>query len=413
MHGGNRSKCAGAALIIMLGGAALLGGCTLSAGSDDNSNELRLTATLSVTQPATLAAAIQTGMATRVATYTPTNPSVLIIEPTVSAALESTITLAPTDSASPTHTPTVEPSSDPDLDPDIDATVVALLDATNTAATFAAAVMPTVTVTATMTPPPTAIPPTRTHPGPPTVIPFDDGSGDLIPGTGGSTSTTFSPIPGLAALPHTLYYLSDAGSVNQVFRLQIGLPYPEQLTYSATGVWAFDVAPDGTLAYITGQGEMVIGGLPFLTPPPDSSIIDETRDILLGDGTARLQIIHAADLPFALGIPYWFDSLGTQYDLTPLTGLVGSPQWGPTFKKNDQARVHIEADPLNVRATPGGKWIASLTDGVEVLILAGPVEQDGYTWWQIRVANGVTGWSVEAVIEEDGSRLQTLQPVAK
>jgi hypothetical protein len=547
------------------------------------------------------------------ATPTPTPAATPTATFTEQPTLTPTPTITPTDTARPAASPTPTISSD-----DIDATVVAILEATAAVQTPTAAALPTETPTLTpsatitqpptLTPPPTAIPPTRTRPGPSTVIGIDDGSGDIIPGTGSTITSGFSPIPGVDALPETLYYLSDAGAVAQVWRLQVGLPYPEQLTFSPTGVRAFDVAPDGALAYITPEGEMVIDGLPFVPPAnPDGTIPGATALAWSPDGsqlaytlhtpgvdeaaagehpvdgvwlrstsggtTARLQTnVYAADttlrfftgplewrpgggellvagtfatgpaysritlatsalqivsqtvthdpaepvtahwsangdaiiaaggreiwridsgtsqtgillaasagfsprlaqqfadrsvmfvnvadsgaaqlytlpansaIPAAytgnlttagtldflratagtlivvdpadapLGTAYWFDTSGVQHDLTPLTGPVGSPQWGSLFKAGDRARVNVESDPLNVRATPGGDWITSLTRGTLVTVLDGPRALDGYRWWYIQTADGVAGWSVDAVTDDDGSRLNTLVPVPK
>lgn len=107
--------------------------------------------------------------------------------------------------------------------------------------------------------------PTRTVLRPPTVLPLDDGSGRLVPDTG-TNQTVFRPIPDLEALPETLYFLSEQAGMAQVWRLPYGLGYPEQLSLSFTAVTAFDVAPDGKLAYLTADGGMVIDGLPFLPP---------------------------------------------------------------------------------------------------------------------------------------------------
>lgn len=126
---------------------------------------------------------------------------------------------------------------------------------------------PTATIPPAETLPPTAPPspvPTRTPPGPGPLAPLDDGSGNIIIGTG--SDTAFTPVEGVEALPYTLYYLSDVGDQAQVFRLRIGLNHPDQLTFSATGVAAYSVAPDGTLAYINPEGQMVIGGILFVPP---------------------------------------------------------------------------------------------------------------------------------------------------
>ncbi len=50
---------------------------------------------------------------------------------------------------------------------------------------------------------------------------------------------------------------------------------------------------------------------------------------------------------------------------------------------------------LNLRAAPGtGSDVvrAPLTAGEYVAILAGPVEAEGYRWWQVQSADGVIGW---------------------
>ncbi len=111
---------------------------------------------------------------------------------------------------------------------------------------------------------PTAVP-TRTVLRPPTVLPLDDGSGQFVPDTGNNPAA-FQPVPGLEALPETLYFLSEQAGQAQVWRLPYGLGFPDQLSLSFTGVSAFDVAPDGKLAYLAPDGSMVIDGLPFLPP---------------------------------------------------------------------------------------------------------------------------------------------------
>ena len=467
---------------------------------------------------------------------------------------------------------------------------------------------PTEPPTATITPPPTftpvpsVIPPTRTIPGPTAAPPLDDGSGGIVPGTG-SAASSLSPVPGVDQLPGTLYYVSDAGAVAQVWRLRVGINYPDQLTFSPTGVTAFDVAPDGTVAYINPQGQLIAGGIPVLPPldttdappritalawSPDGAWLaftaftpgasgamggahpidgvwirnrqgivqqiaasvyatgdawqvhtsplrwrpdgtellagtegagethvtridittgrtqailpdDLTTDpafsaswtatggaiiasgaeqivridpdalttlTLLGpeaglavhdaqqlasgtvsfvghdatgarlyllpgqgtpqaitgplpDGTAfdtlwdeaeqqTLIAVHHGDN--ALGTAYWRDSAGTLHDLTPLTGAVGVPRWGPLFQPLDAARVRTtEGDTLNVRAAPGGQIVVQLVNGSRVTVQEGPQTYDGYRWWRVQTPNGVSGWVVESVIEENGL-LRTLLP---
>lgn len=65
-------------------------------------------------------------------------------------------------------------------------------------------------------------------------------------------------------------------------------------------------------------------------------------------------------------------------------------------------------DRLNMRSSPGlnGEIIARVDSGARVVILNGPIAADGFTWWEIRLPTGQTGWVVERA---DG--VQTLLPV--
>jgi hypothetical protein len=408
-------------------------------------------------------------------------------------------------------------------------------------------------------------------------------------------------------LPATLYYLSDDGALAQVWRLQIGLPAPQQLSFSSEGVVAFDVAPDGTLAYVTPGGALLVGGVPVLLPPasggqprvtalawspggtwlaytvqtpgaeqagagthevdglwlrstdgmtvrlqpsvyaadeaarvfggplswrPDSSEILAVCQTTAGAGFCRVLISTSAVVPLwsatwppgtletmvwndngtalvatgggavlsvdaetaqatpliaaqagfvpvqvrqfaegtlafvhappgesravyllprgqtqpvlvAGGVPsagrldvlwddfarqvllviydaqealwgraIWRDQGGTLHDLSPLTGAVGAPRWGPTFRAGDEARVQTsEGDPLNLRVAPGGDVLLGLVNGSRVRIIGGPRALEGYRWWRVQTPNGVAGWAVEAIRDGSGELQRTLLPV--
>jgi WD40 repeat protein len=64
-------------------------------------------------------------------------------------------------------------------------------------------------------------------------------------------------------------------------------------------------------------------------------------------------------------------------------------------------------DVLNMRSDAGVNFdiVARLTDEATVTIIGGPQIADGYTWWNIRTAEGVEGWAVDEV-----ERLRTLRP---
>lgn len=62
-----------------------------------------------------------------------------------------------------------------------------------------------------------------------------------------------------------------------------------------------------------------------------------------------------------------------------------------------RARVaNLSGAPLRARVAPGLSQpiVARIPEGSEVDVLDGPVEADGYTWWQISGAAG-SGWSAE------------------
>jgi len=58
---------------------------------------------------------------------------------------------------------------------------------------------------------------------------------------------------------------------------------------------------------------------------------------------------------------------------------------------------------VNLRSSPGlfNNWIAVNQPGTQVEVVSGPSctrYQNGgaYLWWQIKLPNGLTGWSAEA-----------------
>jgi hypothetical protein len=50
---------------------------------------------------------------------------------------------------------------------------------------------------------------------------------------------------------------------------------------------------------------------------------------------------------------------------------------------------------LNLRAQPStsGKIVSGAKEGAELLVLEGPQEADGFTWWRVRAADAKEGWA--------------------
>lgn len=86
-------------------------------------------------------------------------------------------------------------------------------------------------------------------------------------------------------------------------------------------------------------------------------------------------------------------------DVTPTTEA--PPTAVPTgLAVGRRATVSSEIPALNVRVEPGTNAAVrvALAPGTEVEIIAGPVERDGLTWWQVRSA-GIEGWCAGELLQ--------------
>jgi SH3-like domain-containing protein len=71
---------------------------------------------------------------------------------------------------------------------------------------------------------------------------------------------------------------------------------------------------------------------------------------------------------------------------------------GAIYQPGQQLRVYAET--LNIRGGPGTGFDfvrGFLVTGEYVAILAGPVEAEGITWWQVQTADGAIGWIAGAI----------------
>ncbi|MBZ0279103.1 MAG: SH3 domain-containing protein [Anaerolineae bacterium] len=66
-----------------------------------------------------------------------------------------------------------------------------------------------------------------------------------------------------------------------------------------------------------------------------------------------------------------------------------------------------EGEILNLRAEPTreSEILIYLEDDLTLILLEGPVEAEGFTWWRVRTPDGLEGWAVE-----NNGELQTLVP---
>jgi len=97
----------------------------------------------------------------------------------------------------------------------------------------------------------------------------------------------------------------------------------------------------------------------------------------------------------------------------PTPTFTPTPQPGTALAKNQPARI-TTPDGLNVRSNPSttGELLLRLGDGQRVTVLDGPVEGEGFTWWQIDDGGGNVGWAVQGDGETEwlSPRLGDAQP---
>lgn len=105
----------------------------------------------------------------------------------------------------------------------------------------------------------------------------------------------------------------------------------------------------------------------------------------------------------------WVQPPGRNQTLTDVTGS-SSPTAAPTGIQNcpgtvasqvsigERARVTFtDGTPLRLRDGPGttATFLQDLPEGTSFEIIGGPVCADGFTWWNVQLADGTQGWSAE------------------
>lgn len=62
--------------------------------------------------------------------------------------------------------------------------------------------------------------------------------------------------------------------------------------------------------------------------------------------------------------------------------------------------ANTDGIPLRVRETPGGAVVTEIVEGTAFTVVDGPECFNGYTWWQLELDSGATGWSAEGDNED-------------
>jgi hypothetical protein len=72
--------------------------------------------------------------------------------------------------------------------------------------------------------------------------------------------------------------------------------------------------------------------------------------------------------------------------------------------------IIVVSEPLNVRSEPltDSSKLGSQPVGTTGIIIDGPVEADGYKWWQINYGDGPDGWSIDENLQLLNTRIEAL-----
>ena len=74
------------------------------------------------------------------------------------------------------------------------------------------------------------------------------------------------------------------------------------------------------------------------------------------------------------------------------------------FSQGDRVLI---VEKINVRSTPGGSVKGSENTGALGRLVGGPVNMNGYTWWNVSYDNEVNGWSAEDFMQKPTVAIQT------
>ena len=79
----------------------------------------------------------------------------------------------------------------------------------------------------------------------------------------------------------------------------------------------------------------------------------------------------------------------------PVSGTVSPPSFAEIAPGAQVVVQGTRGVALNLRASPstGARVLGSAKEGTTLLVLEGPQEASGYTWWKVRTPAGAEGWA--------------------
>ncbi|MEQ8673621.1 MAG: SH3 domain-containing protein [Aggregatilineales bacterium] len=180
-------------------------------------------------------------------------------------------------------------------------------------------------------------------------------------------------------------------------------PDGTQLAFSASVTYVDD--PGNDIYLIDADGSNVRNITNFVG--------DESQPTWSADGERLAFVYDALDFD-DMRLVVMDANGGGAYVLVDGMAQIDQPTWRPVVSENEViidsenapnalafgviAEVSGNQGALRLRALPSiaGQAITAMPVGTQVEIIGDSQDADGYTWWQMRLEDGRTGWAVEA-----------------
>ncbi len=162
----------------------------------------------------------------------------------------------------------------------------------------------------------------------------------------------------------------------------------------------------GILSVILVVGVVALAFLALFRPSPTPTSVSPTEGPVLSP-------VEGPVLPPSTSVP--LQEGETEAEGTPTSAMVQStpvpspstPTPVPVVPAEIAIGVYVqvsgtEGSDLSLRADPGTDYarLKIVAEGSVLKVLDGPVEADGYVWWQLQdVSDGVVGWAVADYLE--------------
>lgn len=149
--------------------------------------------------------------------------------------------------------------------------------------------------------------------------------------------------------------------------------------------WAQNLINDGNNGPEPAATEQMIGSTDIITPTAIPSTPEPTVAVVV-------PTLPPATEPPATTSPGGGDNQAGTGATAPATNNAGEIAIDSKVVTNDV--VNLRPD-----ASTSGTAITQLEKGTELTVIAGPETGEGFTWWQVRDANGNEGWVVSEGID--------------